>query len=528
MAIIFIFDKIVVMKKINLYILGLIFLLAIVFRFINFRESIYFGYDEARDAYISTEIYTKGDFKIMGPPATGNIGLFHGSLYWYMLGPIYLLSQGDPATVSAVFRIINALGVFVVFYIGSNLFAPGIGILSALFYACSYEESQYAMYVGNPGWGVITTLGIFAGITWLIKSKKNKHWALYLMFGSASLATQLNIIFFYFYFVIILLLILFRKSVKTIKVKHWIGSLFLSICILSTYLLTEFKYNFRTIKTAIKLVSEGFGVMSPGQSKYLLYWDKYITMYKDNVFPLVSTSVVVILAVGISLYILFKSAKKIEFRILAVWIFAWVILMMFGGHTSYYTNAGLGIGVIMAFSIILKNISRDNIFIITMVSLLVIAGNLLVINKQSVNSLISGIKPQPMVKLADEYRIIDKMYQYSKGQGFTVRVTGIPYKVQTVWAYLFNNYAKRKYGYLPYYETGNTLGFPGMLPTPINGTTCNRFLVREPMTGLPVYLVDLDEKEENIFSKITKREDIGDYSFESRIALDPKCHGIKP
>jgi hypothetical protein len=79
-----------------------IFVLAIIFRFIHFGPSTYFGYDEARDAYISQDIYLKGDFKIIGPGA-GPTGVHHGVLFWYLLGPLYLIGFGEPLVVSTFF-----------------------------------------------------------------------------------------------------------------------------------------------------------------------------------------------------------------------------------------------------------------------------------------------------------------------------------------------------------------------------------------------------------------------------------------
>lgn len=516
------------MERLKWYIVGIIFLLAISIRLINFKESIYFGFDEARDAYLSTEIYTQGHLKIMGPPATGNIGVFHGSLYWYILGPIYLLSQNDPTLVSFIFRIINALGVLGVFFIGNYLFTPIIGLLASFLYALSYEQSQYAMYVGNPGWGVITTLIIFTGASILIKNQKFKYFSLYLMFGGAALATQLNIMYFYTFLLVITILILFRKYLVGINYKHYLGSFFLSGAILSTFLLSELKYNFRTVKTVINLVSKGFGIMGPSQSKYQLYWDKYIAMFNDNITPLLNINLISIIAIIVTLFTLIKSFRNNSYRLVILWMLAWIFLMLFGGHTSYYTNAGLGVGVIIAFSLFLIHFFKKQPLLIGVIVLAIGIGNIKRISEQSYYSLIPEIKPQPLMKLADEIRVIDKMYQQTKGAGFTVRVTGIPYKVQTVWAYLFNNYGQKTYGYQPYYETGNTLGFPGILPVPKSGTTCFRFLIREPMRGLPVYLVELDEKEENNFSKTIVREEIGNFILETRLALDPNCHNHKP
>ncbi|MFZ2202292.1 MAG: hypothetical protein WAV56_02735, partial [Microgenomates group bacterium] len=138
------------------------------------------------------------------------------------------------------------------------------------------------------------------------------------------------------------------------------------------------------------------------------------------------------------------------------------------------------------------------------------------------------IKPQPDMRLVDELAVIDMMYEGANEKGFTVRLTGIPYRIQTVWAYLFKQYGVSKWGYYPFWETGNIEGFPGYLPPPKSGTTCVRYLIREPLKGLPIDIINEDIKTENIFSDPVERKEIGWFIFEKRLARDPKCHDKKP
>jgi hypothetical protein len=47
---------------------------------------------------------------------------------------------------------------------------------------------------------------------------------------------------------------------------------------------------------------------------------------------------------------------------------------------------------------------------------------------------------------------------------------------------------------LPYYQTGNTLGFEGNLPEPKDGTTCVRYLLKEPSGGIPKELFEEERR----------------------------------
>ena len=522
------FAKIVEVKLNKWVVLGLIFVIALAVRFYAFRESIYFGFDNARDAYISQDIYLKGDFKFIGPPVSGDVGLFHGPLYWYLIGPIFLLFKGDPAMVSMVFRVLNALGIFLVFAVTSSLFTPFVGYLTAFFYAISFEESQYSLYVGNPGLGVLTILLIFLGAILIYKKDKRSIWSPLLMLGGAAVSTQMNLMFVYTFMTVVVLILLLRKQAAKIAKKFWLIGLASVGLILSTYILVEFKYKFRSFVVAYKLFKEGYGVMDTHQSKYILFLSKYLRMFRDNLLGIDNYTLIGILAVLISAWVIYMAIKNKAYRILMVWLFSWVFLMFLGGHTAYYTNAGLGIAVLTAAALLIEKIFKWNKAAAAVLVMLIVFSNLRLVWFQQPNSLITEFQPQPMMKLTDEYKIIDEMYKEANGRGFTVRMTGVPYRVQTVWSYLFHFYALKKYGYLPYWELGNALGFPGEMPVPKTGTTCLRFLGREPMRGLPAVLVDYDEGQEKNFSSIVKKIDIGEFTLETRLALDKKCHNDKP
>src|SRR5689334_21823740 len=106
-------------KKYLIFLLGIL-ALALLLRFLYFPGNIYFGFDQARDAFASLEV-AHGNFRIIGPP-TAIEGLYHGPLYYYIFAPFYLLSNGDPIAVSIFLRILNALGVLLVFLAGTALF----------------------------------------------------------------------------------------------------------------------------------------------------------------------------------------------------------------------------------------------------------------------------------------------------------------------------------------------------------------------------------------------------------------------
>ncbi len=484
------------MQKRLVWNLVLIFGLAIIVRFWNFYESVYFAYDQARDLYTAQKIYKQGDIKLIGPPVSGATNLFHGVMYWYMLVPVDWITGGDPIKIAMIYRVINALGVLVVFAVARKMFSKKTALIAALVYAVSFEQTQYAMYVGNPTLGGIMIVLMFIGVIWQSAP---------LVFSAAALALQFNLMYVYSFVLAVVLGIFFRLK------KYKLAAI-VTMILVSSFVVAEVKYDFRGIKSAVLVLQHGYNNMTVGQSRISLYWDKYLTMYADN---LGVSNILIIL--GLTAWLVFKAKNDKRYRLLTIWIMAWVFLMLLGGHTTYYTNAGLGVGVIIFVSSLLAKLKKYFLLIFMGI---IVWNNLEKIYRQAPKSLISGLAAQEMMKLADEYRVIDRMYQTARGEMFTVRQTGIPYKIQTLWAYLFNEYGLKKYGYNPYWENGNTLGFPGSLPMPQRGSTCWRFRLVEPKRGLPQKLIDDDEREENYFSEVVRIETFGEFYLETRRALE--------
>jgi len=506
-------------------ILGIVFVISLFVRLIGFRENVYFGFDEARDAFTSQEIYTKGDLKLIGPPAGSGAGIFHGPLYWYLVGPVYLVAKGNPEIVALIFKLINALAVIPIYLIATSLFTPQVGIMSAIVFAFSFEQNQYASYVGNPTLALYPILMLFGSVALLIGKKIDTNKSLLLMVAGAAIATQLNLMYVYLFAVIGALVFFFRKEFK-LESKAVIRSVFLGGVILSTYILAEVRGNFSRIKQVLNLFRLGYNEGEPLIQRIGAYLEKCGWMVRDNIFTFSGNQMIFVLIFGLiaGLFVV-KSMKSPGFKLLLVWVFAWVLLLPLGVHRGYYATLGLSVGLIIGISaVLIESWKKGNKLIVSILLIVVFLSNIFSILEQNGNSLILPLKPQPMMKLADELRLIDIMYKTAEGSGFTVRLVGIPFRVQTVWAYLFRQYGQEKYGYLPFWEYGNVGEYPGRMPIPIEGTSCKRFLVIEPTRGLPINLIESAAVEESYFSKRVDSKYVGDFFIEERLAYDKNCH----
>ncbi len=513
------------MDKRTWQLLKIIFIFALLVRFAWFKNSTYFGFDEARDAYVSQAIYRNLDLKLMGPPANAP-GLNHGVLHWYVLGIVYLVGGGNPYFVSFVFRLVNALGVFVVFFITNKMFGKRVGLLVSLLFAFSFEQTQYALYMGNPSLAIFSWMAIFSGFSIILK-EKHKFWGLPLVALGVSTGVQLELFLVTLIGLAMVGAIVLRRKMGKISIQSWVLSIFLGMIVVSPYVISELKYRFNGFKSALNLVTHGYNVIGDSETKWSVYLKRFILMFHDNVFPTsnILLKVVALLIIG---FLVVKAINNRAYRLVLLWIFGGLFLLLFGAYNAYYVNVGIGTGIIIGVALFLNWIFGKSKLVFILCLGLILAGNIKQIVQNNRVGLIGDIKTQQFMLLSDELRVVEKMYTIADGKAFTIRATSMPYLIPTVWAYLFEHFGLSRYGYLPYWETGSILGFPGELPQPKNGSTCLRFLLQEPSGGIPDHLYQLDLKEENKFSTIEAQEKIGHFVIQQRQSVDATCHNHKP
>ena len=510
------------MKKTTTF-LFIIFALAVTVRFLFFPDNVYFGFDQARDAFASLSIYKNLDFKIIGP-STASPTLFHGPLYWYLIGPFYLLGNGSPAVPAAFLLILNALGVFLIYVVAKTLFDKKVGVISAFLYAVSFEQTQYAMYFGNPAPAVLTIILFYLGLILFLFKKNWKGIALSLF----TLGLSIQFEFFLFYLILVfvfLMIILGRRKIKTLNVKEIVLSAVALFIPLSTFVLAEIKFGFRTTKSLLG-VAGSIGGSYNFQKATNVLTKRLVLEVNDNIFSFgVAIEILILLALlGFSLYLLKKRAKdyrKIGF--LLTWFLASNLLFIFGIHSLYYTNIGISAGlIVLSAYYISKILNRKRVLGWGVLSLILVS-NLVLIARQNPKGIINDIYVQEGMLLGRLKSAIDYIYKESEGKPIVVSASTMPLYINTTWAYLFNWYGKDKYSYLPYWAGKVAEGYPGDLPIwKSQEKEYVFFSIIEPTRGVEQRFIDEFLEEQSQYGGVLKQEVYGDLWYSQLVIQERK------
>lgn len=103
------------MKKFEIGIFIIILVCAILLRFPLVIQGFFaFTYDQGRDLLEVQKLVGEHDPILIGP-TTGLPGIFYGPWWYYFLGPIFLISGGNPTVITAIFGAIGILTIFLLY-----------------------------------------------------------------------------------------------------------------------------------------------------------------------------------------------------------------------------------------------------------------------------------------------------------------------------------------------------------------------------------------------------------------------------
>jgi len=536
-------------------ILTVIFILAISLRLLYFKDSLTFFYDQGRDALAAMEIWQGDPVKIIGPQ-TDFLGLYHGPLYWYLISPFYYLSGGSVWMVRLFLIFLNCVSLFFIYDLTKDLFnKKNIALLAAFLFAISFEAIAYARWLSNPAPALLTTTISFWSLYKLIKGKS---WALITLAVSWGLSIQFQL-FLIYQILVFLIIWVFIKGFKPPKVsiKTYIYSIIGFLATVSTYIASEIKFNLQGTKVLINF----FKTRSFPETNFIKimegYLNKIVNAFSLNIWGLniFLAGLGILVTLYFSLYYIKNKEKRGEIIFLLCWILSPIFIVFFNGPNAHFITLGILPGVIILTSYLLYDVllakgdslrrttyqrsihprhkwrgfleccyklkTKKTIFFVV-VMLLIISGNLnLILSKNKEGDTLFTVQKQMII--GDELKIVDWVYKEAQGEHFRLNTITYPLFINSTWAYLFNWYGGKTYGYMPYWWGETQVDVPGSnVIWSDDGGNDWLFLIIEPSsTGNDTWEKAIKLLEDTR-SVTVKKENIGYFTVEKRRITNPE------
>lgn len=492
--------------------------IGILFRFIFFN-TISFSYDQARDAFEAINIWTSDHLKLLGPSVAEIPGLYHGSLYWYLISPFYFFSNGNPYITKAFLVFINSINIIFIYFFSKKLFQNKlVSYLSAFIFAVSFEQIQYGRWLSNPALAILP-IAIFFYAAWQRK--------IGLMFLAFSFCVQFQLFLIYLAIFFIPVVISMLKS----KIKIEKNDLLLTLIggvLLSPFILAEIKYGFTAAKAIVQFLTGNHSsfvltdIIRSSQNltnHLLLNIERSIFSYRP-----IAILIFLLLIAEVAIKIARKDKMTHKLIFLFIWFISPGLLFFFSKTNTFFTLGNTyPLIILVAFSIndlypFLRLINLKTALLAVFI-FAIFGSNMYLTYK---------INPQGEMLFAypndrhydDEQKAIDWMYANYEGKMFIVNSVTAPLFANTTWDYVFNYYGKSKYGFLPIWEGFPQNDFAGAKVAYTNKIKNYRgltfFLIKEPKTAIPQEYFLKYENYENLRSKKIKEINIGGIIIEKR------------
>lgn len=372
--------------------MGGITILALLLIWVNFRQLLYFTWDQGRD-YFAIKNIVSGDHTLIGP-TTGLHGFFLGPFWFYLGVPGYLLGRGSPLILSGWYVFMASLAIPVVYFFSKKL-SQGNQIDHLLLYglmALSPSSINGITKIWNPMIG-ITLMGLFFYV--LLDLKKRPIWQILTAFFLLGLSLQAE--FAYAVFFVPLGLLMVWKESHNEKGKRLLASLVGLGATLLPQILFELRNGLVMSKTLYNHIFHADDIT------WIALWLKRpIDLITSTKSLLVGNNVafldwgfflILMLMFGVGVYSVLKNDKKDSFRRPIVYfaLFPYFMYMFwkgnYGNFFDYYLTAHYlviipvffwGIKTVIDWKI---SVSKDrNKFLVLMVCFLVCFPLLRIIN----------------------------------------------------------------------------------------------------------------------------------------------------
>ncbi|MGI5826326.1 MAG: glycosyltransferase family 39 protein [Patescibacteria group bacterium] len=475
-------------KHKHIIILALILAVAVFFRFRHWPDYLPFDFEKSRDLIVSRNIYLNRKLTLIGP-TTEVEGIFHGPLYYYLLGLGYYIFNGDPKAGSIVSFGFNFAALIALYFIGSKLFSKKVGLLASFLYAVSLEAVSYAYWLSNPGPSIVFLFLMFY-FFYRFLSGEEKYLALSLFCFGLSLQFQvLNVLF-----LVPLALSYLLLGRPRINPKNLLLAPFSVLLPVSTFIFFDLKHQFLMTNAFLDRYLQNS--QGPGLKINLLdYFTRLAREFSHVLFPVVPKLAGWFLMAAILFFLVWKifvEKKDKLWKYLLIWIFATFPVFLINSRIGESSAAFMGVSgaIVLAAAAFMDQIFKKNTLLIAAILLLIGLVNLKGVDCYLTSGSFRLFDAYEDLYLKKDLSIIRWIYEKSEGQSFQLDTVTSPLYVSTLWDYLFSWYGQKE-----------------GLPAPSRENPKTKFLILEPFVDTH-FKTEAIKKVGNDF-KLSEEKDFG-------------------
>lgn len=456
-----IFDQIRKFKitAFTFFVIGLI-LLGLFLRLYPDSHEIIWSYDQARDSFTMRKIFTDLDIKLIGPQ-TEIYGLFHGPLFYYLLGPFFCLSKGEVFLPVIAMTILTYSSVIPLSLLSCKITKDKWSILFViLFFSISYQFIEYGRWLSNVSVAIPFLSWSYYFFYKTLKREVSGEKYLLLGFtlglaiqGELFLASLAGMVFIF---------LLIKKT----KFKYIFSYLCGGVLGTLPLVISEIKFKFRgagILFNEILIPSSGRGLLGVIRG----YWEHLGITSLQVLGGFTKTGGYVVLTILLLLLVFcFKDQKKKDKNLTSLVLVIFLshfLLFFFAFVNAVFLDMEISLLMILLMSIIAYKVyEKRKLYGFVVVAVLILFQMVnyrkYVVKNRPLDHF--GFIQQPSTLLHKE-EILDVIYDYAGDREFTFASIGTPYGVRTVWASIFELHLKDTGQEIPNWYGYHANGYPG-------------------------------------------------------------------
>jgi 4-amino-4-deoxy-L-arabinose transferase-like glycosyltransferase len=218
-------------------------------RLYKISEYMTFLGDEGRDVMVVKQIIVDHKFTLLGPTSSVG-GFFLGPIYYYFMAPFLWAWKLDPTGPAVMVAIFGIATVYLVYFVGKQLFHPIVGLVASALYALSPLVIAYSRSSWNPN--VVPFFAILTMYFAYTSIEKKRSVDFFLVGLTVGIGLQLHYVYLFLIATVCIWFLIVGREKSYLNGYGLV--LFGFICGFAPYLLFEFRHGFPNTLTIIRFI----------------------------------------------------------------------------------------------------------------------------------------------------------------------------------------------------------------------------------------------------------------------------------